>query len=107
MPSYKCKVLDTVGDKKTILVDATNEVILKGTIKNQKYTLLKYSIVKEKKVNAFFAVSSKVKRNELTTFLRQFAVMIKASIPIAASLKSLKNPISFPPIILFSLLGTV
>ena len=91
MPSYRCKVLDTVGDKKTILVDATNEVILKGTIKNQKYTLLKYSIVKEKKVNAFFAVSSKVKRNELTTFLRQFAVMIKASIPIATSLKSLKE----------------
>ena len=91
MPSYKCKVLDTVGDKKTILVDATNEVALKGAIKNQKYTLLKYSIVKEKKVNAFFAVSSKVKRNELTTFLRQFAVMIKASIPIATSLKSLKE----------------
>lgn len=91
MPSYKCKVLDTVGDKKTILIDAINDVALKGKIKNQKYTLLKYSIVKEKKVNAFFAVSSKVKRNELTTFLRQFAVMIKASIPIATSLKSLKE----------------
>ncbi len=91
MPSYKCKVLDTVGDKKTILIDAINDIALKGIVKNQKYTLLKYSIVKEKKVNAFFAVSSKVKRNELTTFLRQFAVMIKASIPIAAALKSLKE----------------
>ncbi len=91
MPSYKCRILDSAGDKNTIIVDATDEAILKGKIKSQNSVLLNYKIVKEKKVNSFFAVSSKVKRTELTTFLRQFAVMIKASIPIATSLKTLKD----------------
>ncbi len=91
MPSYKCRILDSAGDKNTIIVDATDEAILKGKIKSQNSVLLSYKIVKEKKVNSFFAVSSKVKRTELTTFLRQFAVMIKASIPIATSLKTLKD----------------
>ena len=91
MPNYRCKILDSVGDKKTIVVEANDVSTLKGKVKSQKNILLSYKIEKESKVNAFFAVSSKVKRTELTTFLRQFAVMIKASIPIAASLKSLKD----------------
>ncbi len=91
MPNYKCQILDSVGQKKIIYVDATDAVSLKGRIKNDNSVLLKYSIVREKKVNTFFAVSSKVKRTELITFFRQFSVMIKASIPISSALNSLKN----------------
>lgn len=91
MPNYKCQILDSVGQKKIIYVDATDAVSLKGRIKNDNSVLLKYSIVREKKVNTFFAVSSKIKRTELITFFRQFSVMIKASIPISSALNSLKN----------------
>ncbi len=91
MPNYKCQILDSVGQKKIIYVDATDAVSLKSRIKNDNSVLLKYSIVREKKLNTFFAVSSKIKRTELITFFRQFSVMIKASIPISSALNSLKN----------------
>lgn len=91
MPSYRCQILDSVGQKKTITVEANDVPSLKGKMKNQKNVLLHFKMIKEKEVNTFFAVSSKVKRNEVITFLRQFAVMVRASIPISASLNVLKN----------------
>ncbi len=91
MANYKCKIIDNIGTHKTIYVDASDSANLKAKIKNENSVLVSYSLVKEKKVNTFFAVSSKVKRTELITFFRQFAVMIKASIPISASLNALKK----------------
>lgn len=91
MPSYKCQVLDSVGQKKTIVVYANDVATLKGKLKGENTVLLHYKQIKEKEVNTFFAVSSKVKRNEVITFLRQFAVMVKASIPISACLNVLRN----------------
>jgi len=91
MPSYQCKIIDNIGTRKTVYVDALDAATLKAKIKNENSVLLNYSLVKEKKVNTFFAVSSKVKRTELIAFFRQFSVMIKASIPISSSLNSLKK----------------
>ncbi len=91
MPNYKCQILDSVGQKKIIYVDASDDATLKGKIKNDNSILLKYNVVREKKVNTFFAVRSKVGKIELITFFRQFAVMIKAAIPISTALNSLKN----------------
>ena len=91
MPSYKCKVYDSVGNKRTMYVEASDEATLKGMLKNKDICLLNYKVQKVKDVNTFFAVSSKVKRNEVTTFLRQFAVMIRATIPISSSLAALKG----------------
>ena len=91
MPNYKCQVYDSVGNKRTMYVEANDETTLKGMLKNKDIFLLKYKVCKPKGVNTFLAVSSKVKRNEVITFLRQFAVMIRATIPISSSLATLKN----------------
>ncbi len=91
MANYKCKIIDNIGTSKTIYVDASDTATLKAKIKSENSVLVSYSLAKEKKVNTFFAVSSKVKRTELITFFRQFSVMIKASIPISASLNALKK----------------
>ena len=91
MPNYKCNVYDSVGNKRSMIVEANDESVLKGLFKSKNMVLLNYKVYKQKNVNTFFAVSSKVKRNEVTTFLRQFAVMIRASIPISASLATLRN----------------
>ena len=47
------------------------------------------AIIKEEKQNEFFAISSKIKFDEVITFFRQFSVMLKAGIPISDSLNNL------------------
>lgn len=91
MALYQCQVLDDLGVRRKIVLDAVDEVSLKANLRRRGYFLVKASIVKEKKPNTFLAVSSKVKMNEVITFLRQFAVMIKASIPISDALNVLRN----------------
>lgn len=91
MAKYRCLVINNAGKRKNIVYEANDEFTLKAKLKNEKTILLNYELVKEKKVNTFFAVSSKVKRNEVITFLRQFAVMVKAGIPISNSLNTLRN----------------
>ena len=90
MPVYKCDVLDEIGNKKVLVKEAIDEISLKAFLKRDSYTLVKATIVKEKEPNVFFSVSSKVKISEVTLFLRQFAVMINASISIADALNALK-----------------
>ena len=91
MPVYKCDVLDEIGNKKVLVKEAIDEISLKAFLKRDSYTLVKATIVKEKEPNVFFSVSSKVKISEVTLFLRQFAVMINASISIADALNALKS----------------
>lgn len=88
---YKCKVLNELGSKQNVTMEANDEISLKALLKRQGYILIHSSIVKEKKPNTFLAVSSKVKITEVIAFLRQFAVMIKATIPISESLNVLRN----------------
>ena len=88
---YECKVLNELGSKQNVTMEANDEISLKALLKRQGYILIHSSIVKEKKPNTFLAVSSKVKITEVIAFLRQFAVMIKATIPISESLNVLRN----------------
>lgn len=88
---YKCKILNELGSKQNVTMEANDEISLKALLKRQGYILIHSSIVKEKKPNTFLAVSSKVKITEVIAFLRQFAVMIKATIPISESLNVLRN----------------
>ena len=90
MPLYRCSVLNSVGEKKTITREAVDEIALRGMMKQEKYTLIKSVLVEEKKKSEFFAVSSKVKPNEVIGFLRQFAVMVKAGIPISDCINTLR-----------------
>ena len=91
MPLYKCKVINSSGQKQTVLREALDESSLKAQARNDKIHMLKYRIVKEKKENEFFAISSRVKFNEVIVFLRQFSVMLKAGIPITDCLSNLRR----------------
>ena len=91
MAFYKCKIIDSVGQRRYATYEANDKHSLKARLKNEKIVLLKAELIQEKEVNTFFAVSSKVKSNETITFYRQFAVMIKASIPISNALNVLRN----------------
>lgn len=97
MPLYKCKVINTYGQRQTVIREATDENALKAQIRQDQIHMLSYTVVKEEKENEFFAVSSKVKFNEVITFLRQFSVMLKAGIPISDCLNNLhKQKFSVP-----------
>lgn len=91
MAKFQCKVINELGENKNIVIEAGDEVSLKANLKNANYVLLNYRLIKEKEPNMFFAISSKVKIKEVVAFLRQFSVMVKASISIDDSLNVLKN----------------
>lgn len=91
MPLYNCQVLSQLGEKKKIVREASDLISLKANLKRDNLILVKAKIKKEKEPNTFFAVSSKVKLNEIVFFLRQFAVMIKAGTSISDSLNVLRN----------------
>ena len=91
MPLYKCKVINSSGQKQTVLREALDEASLKAQARNDKIHMLNYRIVKEKKENEFFAISSRVKFNEVIMFLRQFSVMLKAGIPLTDCLNNLRR----------------
>ncbi|HQL12059.1 MAG TPA: type II secretion system F family protein [bacterium] len=91
MPLFKCTVLNTLGEKEVIYHEAADDVVLKAELKLNKMHVLKTKVVKEKKENEFLALSSKVKADEFTNFLRQFAVMVNAGIPISDCMNSLRS----------------
>lgn len=90
MPLYRCTVLNTLGEKQHLLREASDVVSLRAELKKEKFYPVKLSIVKEKKKSEFFAVSSKVKPDEVIGFLRQFSVMVKAGIPISDCINNLR-----------------
>lgn len=91
MALYVCEAIDAFGKKVSFNREATDEVSLRANLKRENLFLIKAKIYKEKEPNLFFAVSSKVKMNEVISFLRQFSVMIKAGISISDSLNSLRS----------------
>lgn len=91
MALYSCKVINEVGKEEKRIQEATDEINLRILLKEQKLVLLKATKIKEKQPNIFFAISSKVKITEVVVFLRQFAVMINATIPISDALNALKQ----------------
>lgn len=97
MPLFKCKVINSSGQRQTVIREATDELALKAQIRQDQIHMLSFTVVKEEKENEFFAVSSKVKFNEVILFLRQFSVMLKAGIPISDCLNNLhKQKFSIP-----------
>lgn len=90
MPLYRCTVLNSFGEKQKVTREASDETSLKAELRQDKIHLLRYHLIREKKKNEFFAVSSKVKPTEVIGFLRQFSVMVKAGVPISDCLNHLR-----------------
>lgn len=91
MPYYKCKVINSSGQRQTVIRQASDEISLKAEARQNQIHMLSYSLIRDEKENEFFAVSSKIKFTEVITFFRQFSVMLKAGIPIGDSLNNLQR----------------
>ncbi|MBR2381331.1 MAG: type II secretion system F family protein [Clostridia bacterium] len=97
MPLYRCKVINSSGQRQVVVREASDALSLRAQMRQDKIHLLTFTAIKEEKQNEFFAVSSKVKFNEVIMFFRQFSVMLKAGIPISECLNSLhKQKFSIP-----------
>lgn len=97
MPLYRCKVINSSGQRQVVVCEASDALSLRAQMRQDKIHLLSFSAIKEEKQNEFFAVSSKVKFNEVIMFFRQFSVMLKAGIPLSECLNSLhKQKFSIP-----------
>ena len=90
MALYRCTVLNALGEKQSLVREAGDIVSLRAELKKDNFYPVKLTIIKEKKKNEFFAVSSKVKPDEVISFLRQFSVMVKAGIPISDCINTLR-----------------
>lgn len=89
MPLYKCKVINSSGHRQTVIREANDELSLKAQIRRDKIHMLKFKALKEGRKNESLVIGRKIKFNEVITFLRQFAVMLNAGIPISDCLNNL------------------
>lgn len=97
MPFYQVKLINSLGKRETRVMEASDEEALKALVRLDKCTYQSSKKLVEKQPNLFFAVSSKVKPSETILFLRQFAVMINASIPIVDAISALRQQRFTPP----------
>ncbi len=91
MQKYKYIAVDI--DKKKFKGNflAENEEDLRRQLLRQRLYLIKATPISDKPPSAFFSLSGKVSVRELTTFCRQFAIMIESGISIVDSLDVLKE----------------
>ena len=94
MPVYKYVALNTKKQKVKGKFIADNEKELAIGLARQNLYLVSSSIYKGGTPSAFFTMGTgKVSIKELTTFCRQFAIMLTAGIPVVECLESLKRQI--------------
>lgn len=91
MPLYRCTVLDALGKKKTILRTAGDEWTLRSDLKQESYHLLSARVTRDKSCGLFSEIGKNRKYRDVVGFLRQFAVMVKAGIPIGKALNNLRR----------------
>ena len=92
MPLYKYEGLTRDGS--TIKGDffAPDLATLKNDLAKQKIKLVSYSVMKTKKKNGFFSMSSsKVSLRDFVTFVTQLSIMIKAGISIPNAFDTLRH----------------
>ena len=91
MQKYKYEAVDINKKKFKGLFLAENENDLRVQLARESLYLVKCKSISDKSPSVFLAVSSRVKISEITTFCRQFAIMINAGISILNCMDTLKN----------------
>lgn len=91
MQKYKYTAVDIDKKKFKGYFLAENEDDLRMQLSRQRLYLIHAVPVSDKPPSAFFSVTGKVKPLELTTFCRQFAIMISSGVSIVDSLNILKE----------------
>ena len=92
MPVYKYIALNAQKQKVKGKFIADDEKVLAAELAKNNLYLVSSSVDKEGTPSAFFTLGTgKVQIKELTTFCRQFAIMLTAGIPIVGCLENLKK----------------
>ena len=92
MPTYKYVAVDLRKKKYKGLFIAENEEDLAVQLTKQKLYLVSASVYKGTTPSAFFTLGTgKVKTSELTTFCRQFSIMLNAGITLLDCIDNLKQ----------------
>lgn len=91
MNKYSYIAVDINKDKYKGTFLAEDEESLRKMLADQDLFLVRSKKLSNDAPNPFFSVSGKVSTKELTSFCRQFAVMISAGISIIESMEVLKN----------------
>lgn len=91
MKKYKYTAINLYGKKFQGTFLAENEKDLRAQLAKQNLYLVSSKQDTEKSPNPFFSLTGKVSVNELSTFCRQFAIMITSGTSIVDSLSILKG----------------
>ena len=91
MQKYKYTAVNVNKKRFTGIFLAENVSELKNQLAKQGLYLISSKVVKNSKPSLALSLSGKIPVKELTTFSRQFAIMINAGISIVDSIGSLKN----------------
>jgi type IV pilus assembly protein PilC len=91
MALYKYVAQETDGTKVKGSIKANDERDLKIELKKLNLFLVSFTEVKEKQYNPFFSLRSTVSKSQITTFMRQLSVMIRAGVSIEDAIWTLKN----------------
>jgi len=93
LPVYKYVALNTKKQKVKGKFIAENEKELAVALAKQNLYIVSSSVYKGGTPSAFFTTTGKVTVKELTTFCRQFAIMLTSGIPVVGCLEILKKQI--------------
>lgn len=90
LKKYKYVAVDINKKKTTGILLATDEAELRKMLIEANLYLVSCKVINKNAVT-FFSVSSRVKISEITTFAREFSIMITAGISIIDALDTLRN----------------
>ena len=91
MKKYKYSAINLYGKKFTGTFLAENEKDLRAQLAKQNLYLVSAKVDSDKSPNPFFSLTGKISVNELSTFCRQFAIMITSGTSIVDSLAVLRR----------------
>jgi len=91
MAFFKYTGVDQDGRKVSGTEETTDEQSLRITLRRNGIFLKSFKELKEKRRSSFFSVSSKVSNAQFLSFCKQFAIMLKAGIPIEECLDSFRH----------------
>ncbi|MCD7729365.1 MAG: type II secretion system F family protein [Clostridia bacterium] len=91
MKKFKYKAVNLYGKKFNGIFLAENEQDLREQLAKQNLYLVSSKAATDKTPNAFFSTTGKVSVNELSTFCRQFAIMLNSGTSIIDTLEILRT----------------
>ncbi|NQT06963.1 MAG: type II secretion system F family protein [Candidatus Omnitrophica bacterium] len=96
MPVFRYKVRDKFGKQSTGLMGGDSRDAIASHFEAMGYTPITIEVEEDVKESALLGKRKKIKREDMNIFNRQLVTMIKAGLPLLASLNSLEKQTSSP-----------